>query len=180
MATFDLFRNKSWARPEQFRRDNSNEPIHKICLKNGILTAILLIINFLAFCVFTNELEIHQLSVINMFLLAFGAYFAIQNISPNGKGGSVEYFKGFTVGTYASLVSVVIHALFLLIYTASFPSVLSTNGHIFGIDSNPLTVAAVTLFEGLAGALIISKKMGIKRHTIEHWCRNLRCRNRKF
>jgi hypothetical protein len=156
MATFDLFRNKSWAQSEQFRRNNSDETIHKICLKNGILTAILLVMNFLAFCAFTSKLEIHQLSVINMFLLAFGAYFAIQHISPNGKGGSVEYFEGFKVGAYTSLISVGIHSLFLLIYTFFFPSVLSTNGHVFGIDSNPVTFAAVTLFEGLAGALVIT------------------------
>lgn len=156
MATFDLFRNKSWAQPEQFRRDNSDETIHKICLKNGILTAILLVMNFLACCAFTSRLEIHQLSVINMFLLAFGAFFAIQNISPTGKGGSVEYFEGFKVGYYASLISVIIHTLFLFIYTYNFPSVLLTNGHIFGIGSNPLTVAIVTLLEGMAGALIIT------------------------
>ncbi len=156
MATFDLFRNKSWTQSQQFQRDNSDETIHKICLKNGILTSVLLIMNFLACCAFTNSLEIHQLSVINMFLLAFGAYFAIQNISPNGKGGSVDYFEGFKVGIYASLVSVAIHALFLLIYTYFFPSVLSTNGSVFGIASNPLTVAAVTMFEGIAGALIIT------------------------
>lgn len=156
MATFDLFRNKSWAQPEQFHRDNSDETIHKICLKNGILTSSLLIMNFLALCAFTKSLEIHQLSVINMFLLSVGAFFAIQNISPNGKGGSVDYFEGFKVGTYTSLISVGIHTLFLLVYTFYFPSVLSANGHVFGIDSNPITVAAVTLFEGLAGALIIT------------------------
>ena len=156
MATFDLFRNKSWAKAEQSRRNNSDETIHKICLKNGILTSVLLIMNFLAFCAFTRHLEIHQLSVINMFLLAFGAYFAIQNISPTGTGGSVDYFEGFKVGTYTSLISVGIHTLFMLVYTFYFPSVLSSNGQVFGIDSNPISVAVATLFEGLAGAFIIT------------------------
>ncbi len=156
MATFDLFRNKSLSENEQFHKNNSEETIHRICLKNGFLTSVLLIMSFLAFCGFTHQFEIHQLSVLNMFFLGFGAYFAIQNISPNGKGGNVEYFEGFKVGMYASLVSVGLHALFLLIYTYYFPDVLTTNGHLFGIDSNPINVAAATLFEGLAGAFIIT------------------------
>lgn len=156
MATFDLFRNKSFSEKEQFRKNNPDEAIYKVCLRNGILTSALLIVSFFAFCGITNQLAIHQLSVINMFLLAFGAYFAIQNISPDGKGGSVEYFEGFKVGMYTSLISVSLHALFLLIYTSFFPSVLYANGHIFGNDSNPINVAAVTLFEGLAGAFIIT------------------------
>ncbi|MGZ3749735.1 MAG: DUF4199 domain-containing protein [Bacteroidia bacterium] len=156
MATFDLFRNRSLSQNKQFHKTNSDETIHKVCLKNGILTSVLLIMSFLAFCGFTHHLAIHQLSVVNMFLLAFGAYFAIQNISPNGKGGSVEYFEGFKVGMYASLISVVLHSLFLLIYTFFFPAALSNNGHVFGIDSSPVNVAAVTLFEGLAGAFIIT------------------------
>ena len=159
MATFDLFRNKSLSQNEQFRRDNSNETIREICLKNGILTSTLLIMNFLAFCAFTHTLEIHQLSVINMFLLALGAYFAIQNISPNGKGGSVDYFNGFKVGMLTSLLSFGIHAIFLFVYTFFFPSVLTTNGHDFGIDSNSLTVAGVTLFEGVAAAFVITFSM---------------------
>ncbi len=156
MATFDLFRNKSLSENKQFHRQNSGDTIHKICLKNGILTSILLITSFLALCGITNRLEIHELSVINMFLLAFGSYFAIQNISPNGKGGSVDYFEGFKVGMYTSLVSVGIHALFLLIYTSLYPSVLTGIGHYFGVGSNPITVAGATIFEGLAGAFIIT------------------------
>jgi hypothetical protein len=156
MATFDLFRNRSLLKNEQFQKNNSNESIHKICLKNGILTSILLIMSFFAFCGFTDHLEIHELSVINMFLLAFGAYFAIQNISPTGKGGSVEYFEGFKAGMYTSIISIGIHTLFLLIYTFYYPSVLTVSGHVFGIGSDPITVAGATIFEGLAGAFIIT------------------------
>jgi hypothetical protein len=158
MATFDLFRNKNLSQNEQFHRSNSSDTIHKICLKNGILTSILLIMSFFAFCGLTNRLEIHQLSVINMFLLAFGVYFAIENISPTGKAGSVEYFEGFKVGLYTSLVSVGIHALFLLTYTIFDSSVLIgiKSGHTLSIAANPLTLAGVTLFEGLASALIIT------------------------
>jgi len=156
MATFELFRNKSLSQNEQFQKNNSDETIHKVCLKNGILTSILLIMTFLAFCGFTHYFAIHQLSVVNMFLLSFGVYFAIQNISPTGKGGSVDYFEGFKVGMYASLIAVVAHALFLLIYTSFYHSVLVSNGHIFGSNSTPLTVAGVTLFEGLPAAFIIT------------------------
>jgi hypothetical protein len=156
MATFDLFRNKGLSQNEQFHRQNSGDTIHKICLKNGILTSILLVMSFLALCGLTHHLEIHELSVINMFLLAFGSYFAIQNISPNGKAGSVEYFEGFKVGMYTSLVSIAIHALFLLIFTSAYPSVLTGSGHFFGIDSNPVIVAGATVFEGLAAAFIIT------------------------
>jgi hypothetical protein len=158
MATFDLFRNKSWAKQEQFRRDNSNDTIHKICLKNGVLTSVLLIMSFLAFCAYSHLLEINQLSVINMFLLLIGAYFAIQNISTNGKAGSVDYFKGFKVGMYASAVAVAIHALFLLTYTLDDSSILGAvkSGRIYGIVLNPLTITGVTMFEGLASSLIIT------------------------
>lgn len=156
MATFDLFRNKSLSRNEQFQKNNSDETIHKICLKNGLLTSILLIMTFLAFCGLTGRLEIHELSVINMFVLAFGAYFAIQNISPNGKGSSVEYFEGFKVGMYTSLIAIGIHALFLIIYTSVYPSVLAGSGHFFGIGADPVIVTGATVFEGLAAAFIIT------------------------
>jgi len=155
MATFDLFRDKSLSR-NKLHRNNSGETIHKICLKNGILTSILLIMSFFALCGLTNHLEIHELSVINMFLLAFGSFFALQNISPNGKGGSVDYFEGLKVGMYTSLVSIGLHSLFLLIYTYFYPSVLTGNSHFFGIGSNPIAVAGATVFEGLAGAFIIT------------------------
>jgi hypothetical protein len=93
-----------------------------------------------------------------MFLLTFGVYLAIENISPNGKAGSVDYFEGFKAGLYTSLVSVGIHALFLLMYTVFDSSVLTEikSGRIFGISANPLTLAGVTLLEGLASALIIT------------------------
>lgn len=158
MATFDFSRNKSLLQNEPFHRNNSGDTIHEICLKNGILTSILLIMSFLAFCGLTNLLQIHQLSVINMFLLAIGVYFSIENISPNGKAGSVEYFEGFKVGLYTSLISVGIHAFFLLAYTFFDSSVLSEieSGRIYGIAANPLTLAGVTLFEGIASAFIIT------------------------
>jgi hypothetical protein len=158
MATFDLYRNKSLSENKQFHRNNSNDTIHKICLKNGVLTSMLLIMSFVVFCGYTHQLEIHQLSVVNMLLLALGVYFAIENLSPTGKAGSVDYFEGFKVGLYTTLVAVGLHALFLLIYTYFDPSVLTEikSGYIYGITISPLMVAGVTLFEGLASALIIT------------------------
>ncbi|MDP3557200.1 MAG: DUF4199 domain-containing protein [Bacteroidota bacterium] len=157
MATYDLFRNKNLLDNKRFHRNNSDDTIHKICLKNGLLTSVLLIMSFLAFCGYTHRLEIHQLSVANMVLLAFGVYFAIENISPNGKAGSVDYFEGFKVGLYTALVAVVSHALFLMIYTYFNNSILLEikNGR-YGIAINPLTVAGVTLFEEFAAAIIIT------------------------
>lgn len=154
MATYNISGNKSLSSNEQFHRNNSEDTIHKICLKNGILTSILLIMCFLSFCGLTNRLEIHQLSVINMFLLGFGAYFAIQNISPTGKGGSVEYFEGLKVGMYSSCISVVIHALFLLVYTSYFPSILTAMDST--MEPSPIILATATLFEGLTAAFIIT------------------------
>ena len=158
MATFDLLRNKNLLDNEQFHRSNSDDTIHKICLKNGLLTSVLLIMTFVAFCACTHRLEIHQLSVANMLILAFGVYFALENYSQNGEGGTIEYFEGFKVGMYTSLVSVGIHALFLLGYSYFDPSVLPSlaSSHTFGVALYPFSVAGVTLFEGLASALIIT------------------------
>lgn len=156
MATFELFRNKSLSQNEQFHKNNSGESIHKICLINGAVTSIFLIATFLVLCIMTKKLQIHQLSAINMFLLAIGAYFAVRKISPSGKHGSIDYFEGFITGMYASLSAVIFHALFLLIFTYFFPAILQGNGDIFGKVSNPFSVAAITLFEGIAGAFVIT------------------------
>lgn len=156
MATFDLFRNKSFSENKRFHSNNSDDTIHKICWKNGILTSILLIMSFLALYALTHRLEIHQLSVVNIFILVIGIYFAIENISQYGKAGSVDYFEGFKVGLYTALVAIGIHTLFLFIYTNFYPSILSdiATGRLHGITTNPFTVAGITLFEGLASALI--------------------------
>jgi hypothetical protein len=158
MATFDLFRNNGWLKNEQFQRNNSDDTIRKICLKNGILTSSLLVMSFIAFCGYSHQLAVNQLSVINMFILLLGAYFAIQNISIKGKPGTVNYFEGFKVGMYASTIAVGIHALFLLCYTIFDPSIISQieSGRIYSIILNPFTLMAATLFEGLAGAFIIT------------------------
>lgn len=158
MATFDLFRNKNLSVNKLFHRNNSDYTIHKICLKNGVLTFVLLIMSFVAFCAYTHKLEIHELIVANMILLAIGVYFALDNISPTGKVGSVNYFEGFKVGLYTSLVAVGLHALFLLVYTYFDSSVLTEirDGHLYGISLSPFTIAGVTLFEGLASSLIIT------------------------
>ena len=158
MATFDLFSNKNLLNNEHFHRNNPNESILKICLKYGVLTSLLLVMTFVTFCVYTYRLQIHQLSVVNMFVIAFGIYFALVNYSPNGKAGSVDYFEGFKVGLYTSLVSVAMHALFLLIYCYFDSSVLPTitSGDFYGVGFHPFSVAGVTLFEGLASGLIIT------------------------
>lgn len=158
MTTFDLFRNKNLLNNEQFRRNNSDDNILKICLKNGILTSVLSIMTFVALCAYTHRLEIHQLSVVNMLFLAFGVYFALENYSPNGKAGSVDYFEGFKVGLYTSIVAVGMHALFLLFYCYFDSSVLPsiTTGHFYDSTFQPFSVAGVTLFEGLASGLIIT------------------------
>lgn len=158
MATFDLFRNKTLSQNKEFQTNNSDKTIHKICLKTGILTALLLILGFIVLCVYTHQLEINQLSVANMLLLALGVYLAIEQYSPNGKSGSVDYFEGFVVGLYTSVIAVCIHSLFLLIYTLFDPSILAEieSGRIYGVELNPFSMAAVTLFEGLASALIIT------------------------
>jgi hypothetical protein len=158
MVTFDLYGNKGLSENKQFQGNNSDDSVHKICLKNGVLTSALLIMSFVAFYGYMHQLEIDQLIVVNMLLLALGVYFALKNYSPNGKGGSIDYFEGFKVGLYTSSVAVGLHALFLLIYTNFNSSVLTEieSGHIYGIALNPLMVAGVTLFEGLASAQIIT------------------------
>lgn len=158
MATFDLFRNSSLWKNKRFHRDDSDDTIHKICLRNGILTSILLIMSFLALCGYTRLLETHQLSVVNMLFLSFGVYFAIENHSATGKAGSVDYFEGFKIGMYTSFVAVVLHALFLLIFPYFDSTVIDEirSEHMYGIALSPFSIAGVTLFEELASALIIT------------------------
>ena len=156
MATIDLRRNKRLSENRQFHKNNSNDSIHKICIKNGILTATLLIASFYAVCARTHILEINQLTVPNLFLLSFGVYFALENYSPNGKSGSLDYFDGFKVGLYTTLVAVVTHALCIGLYF--YATVLSQfkEGKLPDIHSNPITITGILLFEGLAAGLIIT------------------------
>ncbi|MBA2612103.1 MAG: hypothetical protein H0U95_09035 [Bacteroidetes bacterium] len=155
MATLDLQRNKALSENRQFHRNNSNDSIHKICIKNGILTAILLISSFLSLCAITHRLEINQLTVPNLFLLLFGVYFALENYSPNGKSGSIDYFEGFKVGLYTSLVAVGIHALVVCAYCI-FDTQILGQSCLFHLHLNPFTIAGVLMFEGLAAGLIIT------------------------
>ncbi len=159
MATVNLYRNRSLLfnhRP--FQRNNPGESIHKICLRNGLVTSSLLIATFIGLCSLTHHLAINQLSAINLFILAFGVYFSLEDLSPNGKGASVDYFEGFKVGLYTSLVAVGIHTLFIGIYTALDASILAQirDSAFWGPDTNPLMASGITFFEGLAAGLIIT------------------------
>lgn len=158
MATLDLERNKALSNNGQFHRNNSNDTIHKICIKNGVLTAILLISSFFAFCALTHHLEINQLTVPNLFLLLFGVYFALENYSPNGKGGTIDYFEGFKVGMYTSLVAVGTYAFLVSVYFIFNKAILLDlkKGFFSDMYSNHITIAGILLFEGLASSLIIT------------------------
>jgi hypothetical protein len=158
MATLNVFRNGGLWDNEQFRKDNSENSIQNICLKNGFITSSLLIASFMALCAITHTLEINQLSAINLFILAFGVYFALEELSPDGKGASIEYFEGFKVGLYTSLIAVGIHTLFIGIYTSLDVSILNqiSEGGFWNFTANPLVAAGITLFEGLAAGLIIT------------------------
>ena len=158
MAAFDLFRNKNLLHNKLFHKNNPDDTIHSICIKNGLLSSVLLIISFITLCAYAHRLEINQLSVVNFFLLMLGVYFAIENYSPNGKEGSVDYFDGFKVGVYTSIVAVGIHTLFILFYAFFDSSVLTEikAGQVYGADLNLFTISGVTLFEGLASGLVIT------------------------
>ncbi len=156
MATLDIRRNKALSENRQLHKKNSDDDtIHKICIKNGILTAILLVASFFALCALTHHLEINQLTVPNLFLLLFGVYFALENYSPTGKGASIDYFEGFKVGLYTSLVAVGVHALIIGIYTVFYTQILGQNS-LFYINLNPITITGLLFFEGLAAGLIIT------------------------
>lgn len=157
MKTLNVLRNDNLLNNRQFRRNNSDDSIHKICLKNGFITFSLLMACFMGLCAVTHCLEINQLSAVNLFILAFGVYYAFEDLSPDGKGGSIEYFDGFKVGLYTSFVAVGIHALFIGIYTSIDASILSQISETaFFANTSPLMAAGITLFEGLAAGLIIT------------------------
>ncbi len=155
MATLDLQRNKALSENRQFHRNNSNDTLHKICIKNGILTAILLISSFFALYALTHRLEINQLAVPNLFFLLFGVYFALENYSPNGKGGTIDYFEGFKVGLYTSSVAVGLYALIVGFYTILNNHILEQSA-LFHQQLDPFAIPGVLLFEGLAAGLIIT------------------------
>lgn len=158
MATLDIQRNKALSENRQFHKNNPNNSIHKICIKNGILTAVLLLASFFAFCALTHILEINQLTAPNLILLSFGVYFALENYSPNGKSGSLDYFEGFKVGLYTSLVAVGTHVLFVGAYTLFDTTSVGhyKAGVLTHLHTNPFTIIGVLLFEGLAAGLIIT------------------------
>ena len=156
MATLDIQRNKALSENKQFHKNNPNNSIHKICIKNGILTAILLLASFFSFCALTHVLEINQLTAPNLLLLSFGVYFALENYSPNGKSGSLDYFEGFKVGLYTSLVAVGTHALSVGVYTLFDTTIVSHYKAGILTHPNSFTIIGVLLFEGLAAGLIIT------------------------
>ena len=77
--------------------NDSNDTLFNICLKNGLLITVLLIMSFIAFCSYSRILEINQLWVINLFLLLMGVYDSLEEYSPTGKSDSIDYFEGFKV-----------------------------------------------------------------------------------
>lgn len=158
METVNVLRNNGSFENEQFRRNDSDNSVQKICWRNGILSSMLLVASFLGLCAFTHRLEINQLSVVNLLILAVGVYFALEEFSPTGMGNSLDYFEGFKVGLYTSIVAVLIHTLVILIYTSFDPSILSQirPGTFFTFNKDPFVAAAITLFEGLACGLIIT------------------------
>lgn len=158
MKTLNVFRNESLSDHRQFRRNNSKNSIHEICLKNGYITSSFLISCFMSLCAISHRLEINQLSAVNLFMLAFGVYFALEDFSPNGRGASIDYFTGFKVGLYTALVAVGIHTLFIGVYTSLDTSILSqiSESAFWKNNTSPLMAAGITLFEGLAAGLIIT------------------------
>ncbi len=157
MATFDLFRNKTLSEHKEFHERKEAISIRKVCLTNGFLTSVLLIMTFIAFTAL-KHFAISQLSVANFFILFFGVYFALENYSPTGKGESIDYFEGFKVGLLTSVIAVGIHALFFLIYSGLDPTLLNyfhESSFLKGL-AHPFTLAAGILFEGMASGLIIT------------------------
>lgn len=157
MATYNLFNNKDLSSFKPFGNNDSNDTLFNICLKNGLLTTVLLIMSFIALCSYARILEINQLWVINLFLLLMGVYDSLADYSPTGKGDSIDYFEGFKVGLYTSLIAVVLHSLFILVVTNFDSSLLTTaKADYFNGYTSSLTAAGITLFEGLAASLIIT------------------------
>lgn len=157
MATYNLFNNKDLSPFKPFRNKNSNDTLINICLKNGSFTAILLVMSFIALCWYSKVLEINQLWVINLFLLSMGVYSSLEEYSPTGKSGSIDYFDGFKIGLYTSIVAVTTHALFILVFTYLDHSILNTaKTDSFNGFTNSLTAAGTILYEGVAASLIIT------------------------
>jgi hypothetical protein len=159
MATFNISRNNSKLYDNsQFHKNNSNESIHEICLKNGILTAILLVASFMSLCALTNKLQINQLSAANLFIMAFGVYFALENYSPTGKGKSIDYFEGFKIGLYTVAVSVILHAVYIGVYTSIDDSPLNymKAGGLWKLHIDAFSASCLVLFEGMVGGLILT------------------------
>lgn len=157
MATYNLFNNKDLSSYKPFKENNSNDTLLNICLKNGLLTAVLLVMSFISLCYFLRLVEINQLWVINLFLLLMGVYDSLADYSPTGKGDSIDYFNGFKVGLYTSLIAVVLHSLFILVISNFDTSLLKTaKADYFNGYTSSLIAAGINLFEGIAASLIIT------------------------
>jgi hypothetical protein len=157
MATYNLFNNNDLSPYKPFGENNSNDTLFNIYLKNGLLTTVILIMSFIALCSYTRLLEINQLWVINLFLLLMGVYDSLADHSPTGKSDSIDYFEGFKVGLYTSIIAVVLYSAFILVITTFDASLLTTaKADYFNSYASSLTAAGMTLFEGLAASLIIT------------------------
>jgi hypothetical protein len=83
MATYNLFNNKDLSSFKPFGNNDSNDTLFNICLKNGLLITVLLIMSFIAFCSYSRILEINQLWVINLFFTINGCLRFTRRIQSN-------------------------------------------------------------------------------------------------
>ena len=157
MATYNLFKNNDLSSIKSSGDNNSSDNLHNICLRNGLLTAVILVMSFILLCYYLKALEINQLWLINLFFLLMGVYDSLKKYSPSGKGGSIDYFDGFKVGLYTSIIAVSLNASFIFLITNFDNTLLKiAKADSFSGFTSSITAAGVTLFEGLGASLIIT------------------------
>ncbi|GAB3815574.1 DUF4199 domain-containing protein [Pontibacter rugosus] len=134
--------------------------MEKIGLKYGLLTAVALIAYFLLMHLL-GLTHIVELRFLNGVILAVGVVLAIKGYKAV-VDGNISYFKGLGTGVITSVISTVIFAAFMIIYTQIGGDELVetlTAERYFGqrIEATPgIVIFTVLMIEGLISGFMIS------------------------
>ncbi len=156
MATFDLFRNKRFfINGSLDRTDTLNSPFW-VCITQGAITSILLILTFLSIENYKGVAELGEMAVLYLILLLIGIFIGMMRIRSAGTNQSMTYFQGIVCGLVITILSSVLFSTYIFIYLSHDPAAFE---HLkerlaYGHSITLFSVCLGVLFEVIAMGVI--------------------------
>ncbi len=130
----------------------------KLSLKAGVIICFAYVIYFI-FMKNMNLLEVTELRSLNFVILLVGLYFTFRYYRMKSQM-HIEYLKGISLGFFTSLISIVLFAIFILVYFSKIDPLLlqqlKNNAPVMGQYLTPFSAAFTIIIEGGISGLIIS------------------------